>query len=220
MMKSTTHNTGVQAALLALLADRPAGATKVEIVASGAGIKHLGTYILRLLAQGRIGYLVEARLVGRGRPAWRYFAAEHCPPGAILLAKPPRAPKPKKAASPKPTKPPRPLKPPKVAKAPKPKKAPKPPKVAEHKPLAAIPATPNYATIVKPKQAPLTPAEAFRAAEPCITERTKVTIWQPQVDPRDARHKPAPPLFGKMATGRAPQPRPWAAAVIGGGCSA
>lgn len=79
---------------------------------------------------------------------------------------------------------------------------------------ADIPSAPNYAT-VKPRP-PIAASDDFKAAAPRITERTKVTIWTPQPDPRAAKIPPAPPLFGKLSTGRAPEPRPWAAAVAGG----
>lgn len=81
--------------------------------------------------------------------------------------------------------------------------------------LKGIPAAPNANTVTKPRP-PLTASDAFKAAAPRITERTKVTIWTPQPDPRDARLPKHPPLFGKIEHGRAPEPRPWAAAVAGG----
>lgn len=141
-----------QAAMLTWLQSRPEGATVAETRTHFDRLPHaVSCGIARLLVLGLIGWLdvpnpsTQRRAKATVR---RYWAREHCPPGATMAA----AVKPLVRA---------------MNGGPK---------------LAKIPAAPNANTVRKPKRGePVRPQGEAR-----ITERTKVTIWRPPVDPRRA----------------------------------
>lgn len=153
--------------ILAYVAAHP-GATQRQIRLAHPAARNVGIPLAALRRAGRIGYvLIESGRAGQ-RLCRAYYAREHCPPGATL--QPLALPAARRAAAAKPGRP--------------------TDLIGHARPasyLAKSRRTIRGENSLNAGKAP--------AGEPVITARTKVTVWQPRPDPRDAAIGPPPAEF-------------------------